>query len=95
MFVNQFCVFFVFVDSGNLALYKVSRQSSTWNEAVESYGPQIGNDGITDYDNFPSGFVTQTDLNSDVTPWWEVDLDEDFVINTVIIYNRKDCCSKF
>ncbi|XP_076085570.1 uncharacterized protein LOC143056367 [Mytilus galloprovincialis] len=81
-------------DSGNLALYKVSRQSSTWNEAVESYGPQIGNDGITDYDNFPSGFVTQTDLNSDVTPWWEVDLDEDFVINTVIIYNRKDCCSE-
>ncbi|CAC5372368.1 unnamed protein product [Mytilus coruscus] len=80
-------------NSRNLALYKVSRQSSTWNEAVESYGPQIGNDGRTDYDNFPSGFVTQTDSNSDVTPWWGVDLDEVFVINKVIIYNRKDCCN--
>ena len=77
------------VGSGNLALGKTATQSSK----VFGYydgGPAAAIDGNTD-GNFFHSSVTHT--NADPNAWWQVDLGTSSNVNTIVIWNRTDCCS--
>ena len=74
----------------NLAYQKKARQSSP---AVNGGFAVLAVDGIVgnqqfSAQNWESNSVTQT--NSELNPWWEVDLEEDVVIQKVLIYKRLD-----
>lgn len=74
----------------NLAYQKKTRQSST---AMNGGFAVLAVDGIVgsqqfSAQNWESNSVTQTD--SEINPWWEVDLGEDVVIRKVVIYKRLD-----
>jgi hypothetical protein len=69
----------------NVAPQGVASQSSDF------FGPaNIANDGNTDGDN-TAGEVTHTGLN-DSMPTWEVELDQDYPIERITLWNRTDCC---
>jgi uncharacterized repeat protein (TIGR01451 family) len=72
--------------SSNLALGKTATQSSTY-----AAGTGAGNaiDGNTD-GNFSHGSLTYTNLDSNA--WWQVDLGASATINSVVVWNRTDCC---
>ena len=73
----------------NLALGRVATQSST----LPGYPAAVAAsavDGNTD-GNFFDGSVTATNLDSN--PWWQVDLGAPFMVNTIVVWNRADCCS--
>ena len=74
----------------NLAYKKKARQSST---AMNGGFAVLAVDGIVGDQQFSaqiweSNSVTQTD--SELNPWWEVDLEEDVVIQKVVLYKRLD-----
>ena len=70
----------------NVALSKPTAQSST------GYGGSSSRavDGNTD-GNWNRGSVTHT--NHESNPYWQVDLEEIYKIDTIVVYNRNDCCS--
>jgi outer membrane protein assembly factor BamB len=73
----------------NVALGKVATSSSVFTGG----GPSDGIDGITNGDFANAGgsfFHSSLEEN----PWWEVDLDRQFEITKVTIYNRTECCSE-
>jgi hypothetical protein len=72
----------------NVALNKPATQSSsrsseTWSMAAAAV------DGNTD-GRWSRHSTTHTLTESG--PWWEVDLEEEFEIASVVVYNRSDCC---
>ncbi|HLU50382.1 MAG TPA: discoidin domain-containing protein, partial [Planctomycetota bacterium] len=72
----------------NLALRGVARQSSTGfngeaNRAI---------DGDTN-GNYGSNTITHT-ADGDPAPWWELDLRATVEIDTIVLWNRTDCCSQ-
>ncbi len=69
----------------NLAAGQLATQSST------AFGgaPGLAIDGDTN-GAFGSGSVTHTETEDG--PWWEVDLGERGLIETIDIWNRSDCC---
>ncbi len=70
----------------NLAeLYGTATQSST-----HSGGPELAIDGNTD-GNWNHGSVSHT--FSDNQAWWQVNLGDSYVIDTIDIWNRTDSCS--
>jgi hypothetical protein len=71
----------------NLALGKVATQSSTLPGYAD--GPNVAVDGRTD-GNFSDGSVTAT--NADPNAWWQVDLGASATVNSVVVWNRTDCC---
>jgi len=77
------------ITTGNLALGKTATQSSK----VFGYydgGPAAAIDGNTD-GNFFHSSVSHT--NPDPNAWWQVDLGTSAIVNTIVIWNRTDCCS--
>nr|XP_049586217.1 fucolectin [Syngnathus scovelli] len=70
----------------NIALVGKAQQSSLdiWNGI-----PQRAIDG-----NRASNWLQNscTHTNRDMNPWWRLDLQKTYKINTVIITNRRDCC---
>lgn len=74
----------------NLALGKTATQSSTLaGYASAAAGAALdGNTGGI----FFSGSVTHT--NQDANAWWQVDLSTSATINSLVIWNRTDCCGK-
>ncbi|MBN1124775.1 MAG: discoidin domain-containing protein [Sedimentisphaerales bacterium] len=68
----------------NVALGKPTTGSSTWEAAS---GPELAVDGIApqSYPIFHSG-------SGDRTPWWQVDLEQPYLIKTIVLWNRQDCC---
>jgi len=67
----------------NVALKKPTSQSSNYNSATLS---GLGVDG-----NILHGiFHTRKDHKA----WWKVDLESDFLINEIVVYNRLDCCTE-
>jgi hypothetical protein len=68
----------------NLALGKPVSQSSTM-----GVGAAAAVDGNTD-GNYWDGSVSQT--NSEISPWWQVDLGAAAEVGSVTIWNRTDCC---
>ena len=51
--------------------------------------PSRAVDGDADQ-NYASGSCTHT--NRDTAPWWAVDLQDTVAVNTVLVWNRVDCC---
>ncbi|KAM9450169.1 fucolectin-like [Clarias gariepinus] len=71
----------------DLALGGTATQSST----LYNYYPSKAIDGNT-ASSVGSGSCSHT--NRDYGPWWRVDLLAEYVIGTVVITNRGDCCSQ-
>lgn len=73
---------FELTDLANVAFNKPTTQSSVsrWSEASESSKAVNGNK--------TGGFAFHTDLEEN--PWWTVDLEEVYPIDTIVIYNRDD-----
>ena len=76
--------------SGNtdLALGKTATQSSNL-PGYTTVGANLAVDGNTD-GNFFDGSVTHT--NPDPNAWWQVDLGSSATVNSIVIWNRTDCC---
>ncbi len=72
----------------NLAMGRAATQSSTLS-GISSAAATSAVDGNTD-GAFFDGSVTAT--NSDTNAWWQVDLGSSSTINSVVIWNRTDCC---
>jgi hypothetical protein len=75
--------------ASNLAQGKTASQSSTLSSYATT-GPAGAIDGNTD-GNFFDGSVTHT--NFETNPWWQVDLGTAATVNSIVIWNRTDCCS--
>jgi uncharacterized repeat protein (TIGR01451 family) len=72
----------------NLAPGKLATQSSTL-AGYPTAGAAAAADGNTD-GSFFDGSVTATNLDSN--PWWQVDLGASATVNTIVVWNRTDCC---
>jgi len=70
----------------NLALNRPATQSSNY-DAMGTAGKAV--DGNSD-GNYWNGSVATTDYNSN--PWWQVDLGAPSTVNSVVVWNRTDCC---
>ena len=73
----------------NLALGRAASQSSTYVGSLPSAAAASAVDGNTD-GNFQDGSVTAT--GDDVNAWWQVDLGSVQNVETVVLWNRTDCC---
>ena len=73
--------------TANVALGKPASQSSTF---TADYPASRAVDGNTD-GNYLSKSINHT--NSEVNPWWQVDLGSATTINSITLWNRTDCCS--
>ena len=72
----------------NVAQGKAATQSSAY-PGYPTDGASSAVDGNTD-GNFGDGSVTATNL--DANSWWQVDLGASAAINSIVIWNRTDCC---
>jgi uncharacterized repeat protein (TIGR01451 family) len=72
----------------NLSPGKSATQSSTL-PGYANAGAAAAADGNTD-GNFFDGSATATNLDSNA--WWQVDLGASATVNTIVIWNRTDCC---
>jgi sugar lactone lactonase YvrE len=72
----------------NLALGKAAAQSSTLS-GYSAAAASSAVDGRTD-GAFFDGSVTAT--NPDVNAWWQVDLGAPATVNSIVVWNRTDCC---
>ena len=75
------------VEEMNVALKKPAKMSSRYPNGQASKA----NDGITN-GRWRNGSVSHT--KRDYQPWWEVNLQATFSINSVKVFNRRDCCSE-
>lgn len=66
----------------NLALGKPTQQSSVYGGA---WTPDKGVDGRKD---------TFFHTNNENNPWWQVDLQGNYAIGYIMLYNRADCCGE-
>lgn len=77
-----------------VALWKNTYQSSTWNQGQHHYW-------ISGGAHKPVGLCLDHTFNKDCcsrtywnqNPWWRVDLGSEYRVSVVVIYNRGDCCS--
>jgi hypothetical protein len=69
---------------GNLALGKPAQQSSTYSGA---YPASNGVDGRKDNSSM---FHTNSEQNA----WWQVDLQGNYALSHIVLYNRTDCCTE-
>jgi co-chaperonin GroES (HSP10) len=82
----------VYGQNTNIAQGKRAYQSS--NYAANAGQPSKAVDGNTS-GNWANGSVTHTvGRQGENNPWWEVDLDKNYVITRVEIWNRTDCCQE-
>ncbi len=81
--------YFICVIRAYLALNKTAYQSSTYQIFTDM--AMLAVDGRTS-GTFSQLSVTHTKYNSN--PWWEVDLDAEYDIDKIEIWNRTDCCSE-
>jgi hypothetical protein len=73
----------------NLSQGRAATQSSTF-AGVAGAAASSAVDGNTD-GNFNDNSVTAT--NTDPNAWWQVDLGVPATVNSVVVWNRTDCCS--
>jgi len=72
----------------DLAIGRTATQSSTY-PGYPTAVAAAASDGNTD-GNFFDGSVTATNL--DMNAWWQVDLGASATVNTIVVWNRTDCC---
>ena len=70
----------------NIALFKPTSQSSTLRNGVASRVVDGNTDG-----NYANGSVSHTKPMTN--PSWSVNLMTKYIINTIKVYNRQDCCA--
>ncbi|XP_051577215.1 fucolectin-6-like [Myxocyprinus asiaticus] len=76
----------------NLALYGKATQSDLAENPWAPFGGASNAiDGNRDSD-YNHGSCTATKLQND--PWWRVDLLDKYVVTSITVTNRKDCCSE-
>ncbi len=76
----------------NVAFKKPAEQSSTFNDAVASRAVDGNTNGA-----WAGGSITHTDEKEAANknqPWWQVDLEENFSIEQIELWNRTDECCK-
>lgn len=74
----------------NLALYGKATQSDLVNNPSSGFGHAINAiDGNHD-SHYEHGSCTATDWQ--INPWWRLDLLDKYVVTSITITNRKDCC---
>lgn len=80
----------------NIALNKDTKQSSTIADAANRPAiSSLANDGNNEQNyNAPGGPVCSHTLADEANYWWALDLGQKYNINTLTIYNRKDCCGE-
>ncbi len=78
------------LDLTNIAYKKPTQQSSTYSHSFHPVSSKAV-DGDID-GNFNARTTTHT--NKDHNAWWQVDLQGNYNINQIKIYNRSDCCSE-
>lgn len=71
----------------NLALKKPATQSSICRWSVGSSSEEDARGANNGEISRPYGFHTDWESN----PWWQVDLQDQFLVHRVVIYNRQDC----
>jgi hypothetical protein len=69
----------------NVALGKPSDQSSLYESAVSSRAVDGNTDGV-----YANNSVTHT--QEDSQSWWQVDLGNNYLIQTINVWTRTDCC---
>ena len=75
----------------NLALGQNTEQSSTYGFGASSLAVDGDTDGTRGpWGNTPSIIHTQNEFQ----PWWQVELAEAQLLDSLVIYNRTDCCSE-
>jgi hypothetical protein len=80
----------VFSHGVNIALNKTTQQSS--DKGGNAGLSPLAVDGNTD-GNFTNGSVTHTiEGYAQMEPWWQVDLGSTATIDSVVLWNRTDCC---
>lgn len=80
----------VFSGGVNVALNKATRQSSDKqpNAGLSPLAVDGNTDGI-----YTDGAVTHTiEGYAQMEPWWQVDLGSSVAIDSIVIWNRTDCC---
>lgn len=75
-----------YTDNTNIALNKTVSQSSTSSSGVASRAVDGNTSGIWD-----DGSVTHT--NTEDNPYLDIDLGESHTLDSIVIWNRTDCCS--
>jgi hypothetical protein len=73
----------------NLALAPATATQSSTLPGYPTAGAGAAMDGNTD-GNFFNGSVTATNL--DMNAWWQVDLGGLAIVNSIVVWNRTDCC---
>jgi hypothetical protein len=82
----------VFSGGVNVALGKTTQQSSDINPGSGLSSNAV--DGNTN-GNWAAGSVTHTLAGSvAIEPWWQVDLGSTVTIDSIVIWNRTDCCDQ-
>ncbi|WP_299436370.1 carbohydrate-binding protein [uncultured Aquimarina sp.] len=74
--------------SDNLALGGTATQSST-NQAHGGAAPRAIDNNTNG--SWSGGSVTHTE--TEVNPWWQVDLESSYSIDEIVVFNRTDCCT--
>lgn len=79
-----------FTDS--LALAKPSYQSSTYRLKNVKYTADRANDGNRNVEGFLQPYFAHTKdgPESEPWPWWQVDLEDEYVITGIFILNRRN-----
>lgn len=83
------CEVEVFGDEQDLAVGKVTAQSTTVDGAESSRAVDGNTSGTMD-----EGSCTHTDGTAESPPWWSVDLGTTSSIDSVTVWNRVDCCGE-
>jgi len=70
----------------NVAQGKTSKQSSTSNGGAAGRAVDGNNNGT-----YSANSVTHTGSNANA--WWQVDLGSSYALNSLVLWNRTDCCA--
>ena len=74
----------------NLVLANVAPGKPTSQSSMGFGG--IAARGVDGNTNPQWGGSSCTHTNAEPNPWWAVDLQQSYDIDSVVIYNRQDCC---
>ncbi|CAC5401284.1 unnamed protein product [Mytilus coruscus] len=69
------------------------QSSTTVGEANRPAKSSLANDGSSEQNYIaPGGPFCSHTLEDEANYWWALDLGQEYNINTITIYNRRDCC---
>ncbi len=97
-FICNDCVWeyfpFTWILGVNLALNKPAMQSTDYRCCEQEwFYANNAVDGNLSSHMF-EGTCTHTDVESEVPPWWQVDLGAQYAVKRIVITNRADCCGE-